>query len=136
MSARGMILVGNPEKPVTKVIHIFPHTGFTAEHLEKVAIEHPGADTLLATISRVYPGNSLIEKARELGLNFVCGNSHALEIIENGLPLARAIKMHLPETEVVIFRERLTSIPLDKFGAKDTQEYANYIAQNFLVKNK
>lgn len=135
VSVRGMILVGSPEKPVTRVIHIFPHTGFTAEHLEKVVLEHPGADTLLATISRVYPGNPLIEKARELGLNFVCGNSHALEIIENGLPLARAIKIHLPNVEVVIFRERLTSIPLDKFGAKDVQEYASYIAQNFLVKN-
>ncbi|MDY0092895.1 MAG: Nif3-like dinuclear metal center hexameric protein [Candidatus Vecturithrix sp.] len=134
--ARGAILVGSPEKSVTKVIHIFPHTGFTPEHLEKVVSEHPGADTLLATISRVYPGNPLIEKARELGLNFVCGNSHALEIMENGLPLARAIKMHLPELEVVIFRERLTSIPLDKFGTKDVQEYASYIVQNFLVKNK
>ncbi len=45
-------------------------------------------------------------------------------------------KMHLPELEVVIFRERLTSIPLDKFGTKDVQEYASYIVQNFLVKNK
>lgn len=132
--ARGKIIVGQPENPVNKIIHIFPHTGFTPEHLEKVVSEHPGVDTVLTTISRVNPGNPLISKAEELGLNLICGNSHALEIIENGLPLARAIKMYLPEVEMVIFRERMTSIPLDSFGSKDSQEYALDIATRFLVK--
>lgn len=132
--AKGKILVGAPENKVSKVIHIFPHTGFTPEHLEKVVREHPGADTLLATISRVYPGNPLINKAEELGLNFICGNSHALEITENGLPLARAVQILLPEVEVVLFRERMTSIPLESFGSREIQEYARDIADNFLVK--
>jgi hypothetical protein len=132
--ARGKILVGKVENPVKKVIHIFPHTGFTPEHLEKVVEEHPGADTLLATISRVYPGNDLISKAEELGLNFICGNSHALEIMENGLPLARAIQLYLPDVEVVVFRERVTSVPLDALGSKEIQDYAHEIAKKFLVK--
>lgn len=132
--ARGKIMVGKPENPVKKIIHIFPHTGFTPQHLEKVVREHPGADTVLSTISRVNPGNALIGKAEELGLNLVCGNSHALEIIENGLPLARAIKMYLPDIELVMFRERMTSIPLDSFGSKDSQNYALDIATRFLVK--
>jgi hypothetical protein len=134
--AKGVILVGRPENPVTKVIHIFPHTGFTPEHLESVVREHPGADTLLATISRAYPGNPLIEKARQLGLNFICGNSHALEIMENGLPLAWAIKAHLPELEVVLFRERMTSVPLESFGGKELQEYARDISARFLSGKK
>jgi len=132
--AKGKIIVGKPENTVSKVIHIFPHTGFTPEHLEKVVREHPGADTLLATISRVNPGNPLIDKAEELGLNFICGNSHALEIMENGLPLARAVQMHLPQVEVVLFKERMTSIPLESFGSQAIQDYARDIADRFLVK--
>lgn len=134
--ACGKIIVGKPENPVKKVIHIFPHTGFTPEHLEKAVQEHPGADTLVASISRAYPGNPLIKKAEELGLNFICGNSHALEIFENGLPLARAIKMCLPEVEVVIFRERMSSIPIDAFGSKEIQAYAKDIAEKYLVKKQ
>lgn len=132
--ARGQILVGKPENIVNKVIHIFPHTGFTPQHLEKAVQEHPGVDTLVASISRAYPGNALIAKAEELGLNFICGNSHALEIFENGLPLARAIKMCLPEVEVVIFRERMTSIPQESFGSAEIQAYAQEIAEKYLVK--
>jgi len=132
--ARGKILVGKPENPVKKVIHIFPHTGFTPAHLEKAVSEHPGADTLVASISRVYPGSALIAKAEELGLNFICGNSHALEIFENGLPLARAIKMCLPDLEVVLFRERMSSIPLESFGSQEIQAYARDIAEKYLVK--
>lgn len=132
--ARGKILVGKPENSVKKVIHIFPHTGFTPQHLEKAVQEHPGADTLVASISRAYPGNPLIAKAEELGLNFICGNSHALEIFENGLPLARAIKMCLPELEVVLFRERMCSVPLEAFGSKEIQAYAQEIAGKYLVK--
>lgn len=134
IEARGKILVGKAENPVKKVVHIFPHTGFTTEHLEKVVKEHPGVDTLVASISRAYPGNALIAKAEELGLNFICGNSHALEIMENGLPLARAIKMHLPSLEVVIFRERMTSIPIDSFGSDEVQAYARNIAEGYLKK--
>lgn len=132
ISARCLLLAGNPANPLKKLIHMFPHAGFTVEHLEEIISRYPDIDTLLASSSRVYPGHELIDKTIELGLNFICGNSHAMEIYENGLPLAKAIKRHLPKVEVVIFRERMTSIPADEFGSPDIQEYADYIADTFL----
>lgn len=131
---RGRILEGSAENSVTKVMHIFPHTGFTPVHMERALNQHPGVDTVLATISRVFPGHDLIKKARELKLNFLVGNSHALEIMENGLPLARAISMLLPQLEVVIFKERMTSTPIDSFGGPKIQAYARQMAANYLVK--
>jgi hypothetical protein len=62
----------------------------------------------------------------------VCGNSHALEIFENGLPLAYALKSHLPEAEIVIFRERVTSTPLEQFGSPEIKEYAQAMANTYL----
>ncbi len=132
VAARAKILVGSPDRPMKKVIHMFPHCGFTPAHLEKLVAENPGVDTLLATISRVYPGHALIKKAEELGLNFVCGNSHAMEIFENGVPLAQAIKNHLPDVEVVIFRERMTSVPLEEIGSSEIRDYAGNIAREYL----
>ncbi|MEL7623526.1 MAG: Nif3-like dinuclear metal center hexameric protein [Clostridiales bacterium] len=132
IAARCKILVGKPENAMKKVIHMFPHTGFTAKHLERLVSNYPDVDTLLATISRVYPGHELIAKAEELGLNFVCGNSHALEIFENGMPMANAIKKHLPEAEVVIFRERVTSIPLEKCGSQGIRDYAEDMSTTYL----
>lgn len=134
VSTRGKILVGTPESPVSTIMHIFPHTGFTPTHLERVVSEHPEVDTVLTTISRVFPDHALVSKATELGLNVICGNSHALEILENGLPLARAIQMLLPDLEIVIFKERVTSIPLDAFGGDSIQAYARTMAANHLVK--
>ena len=133
---RGIILEGSPGNPVNKVMHIFPHTGFTPEHMERVLGQHPGVDTVLATISRVFPDHDLVKKAKELGLNFIVGNSHALEIMENGLPLARAISMLLPQLEVVIFKERMTSIPIDSFGGPKAQAYAKHMAETYLVKKE
>lgn len=132
VAARAKILVGKPENPMQKVIHMFPHCGFTAKHLEQLVAANPGVDTLLATISRVYPGHELIQKAEELGLNFVCGNSHAMEIFENGVPLAMAIQNHLPDVEVVIFRERMTSVPLNEIGSPEIRDYAADIARTYL----
>ncbi len=131
---RGIILEGNPENSVNKVMHIFPHTGFTPVHMERALSQHPGVDTVLATISRVFPDHGLVKKAKQLGLNFVVGNSHALEIMENGLPLARAISMLLPDLEVVIFKERMTSIPINSFGGSKIQAYARLMAEKYLVK--
>lgn len=132
LAARCRILAGKRENPMKRVIHMFPHTGFTAKHLETLVKENPDVDTLIASISRVYPGHALITKAQELGLNFVCGNSHALEIFENGLPLAYALKTHLPEAEIVIFRERVTSTPLEQFGSPEIKEYAQTMANTYL----
>ena len=134
LAARSRILVGKRENPMKRVIHMFPHTGFTAKHLQTLVQENPDVDTLIASISRVYPGHELIAKAQELGLNFVCGNSHALEIFENGLPLAYALQAHLPEAEIVIFRERVTSTPLEQFGSPEIKEYAQTMASTYLTK--
>lgn len=130
----GRIIIGNNDSPVSNIIHIFPHTGFLPEHLSMVKSRFPEADTVLASISRVNEQHPLITKARELGMNFIIGNSHAMEILENGMPLAMALKMLLPEVEVVLFRERITSTPIDMAGTPAIREYARDIAQQYLVK--
>lgn len=132
----GKILLGTPESKVENVLHIFPHTGFTPEHLEQALREFPEIDTLLATISRVPAEHPLVHKAKELGLNFVIGNSHAMEIFENGLPLAMALQKLLPDVEVVLFRERYTSTPLKSFGSPAIQDYAEMIADQYLLKKR
>ncbi len=129
----GVILLGDRDSKVGTVIHIFPHTGFTPEHLEQVKSRFPEADTLLASISRVYGDHPLIAKAKELGMNFIVGNSHAMEILENGMPLAVALQMLLPEVEVVLFRERITSTPISVAATPAIREYARDIAQQYLV---
>jgi len=134
---QGKILLGTADSPVNTILHIFPHTGFTAEHLVKAKGEHPEIDTVLATISRVKEDSALVKKAEELGLNFICGNSHALEIFENGLPLAYALRHYLPEDiEIVLFRERICSIPLKDFGSSNIKDYAKYITENYLINDK
>lgn len=135
-AAAPTIVLGKPQDRVGKILHIFPHTGFSPDHLECVFRAHPDADTVLATISHVHPGHGLIEKARELGLRLVCGNSHALEIFENGLPLARALALLLPDLEIRIFRERMVSYPLDAVGCEDVQHYGRDIASRYLVKER
>lgn len=133
----GEILLGTKDSPVNTVLHIFPHTGFTAEHLEKAKNEYPEIDTVLTTISRVKADSALVAKAEELGLNFICGNSHALEIFENGLPLAYALRHYLPkDIEIVIFRERICSTPLKDFGSQTIKDYANFITENYLIHDK
>lgn len=131
----GKILLGDRSSKVSTIIHIHPHTGFTPEHLVKIKAEHPEADTLLASISRVHEGHALVAKAKELGMNFVVGNSHAMEILENGLPMAAAIKKLLPDVEVVLFRERITSTPIAMAGTPEIRKYAEDIAEQFLLPN-
>ncbi|HBV98838.1 MAG: NGG1p interacting factor 3 protein, NIF3 [Peptococcaceae bacterium BICA1-7] len=132
----GKILCGLPDSTVETVLHIFPHTGFTPDQMEQALREHPEIDTVIASISRVPDGHPLSAKAEELGLNFVVGNSHAMEISENGLPLALALQKLLPEVEVVIYRERYTSTPLKDFGSTHIQAYANMIAEDYLLKKR
>ncbi|MBP2634713.1 MAG: hypothetical protein H6Q72_620 [Firmicutes bacterium] len=129
----GKLLVGTRESKVGTILHIFPHTGFTAQHLEMAKREHPEVDTVIASISRVSEESELVKKAKALGLNFVVGNCHAMEILENGLPLAMALQKILPEVEVVLFRERITSTPLSKVGTAAIQNYADYIASEYLI---
>lgn len=132
IAVRCKILLGDRNEPMKKVIHMFPHSGFNLVHLENLMADYPDVDTLLATISHVYPGHELIATAKKMGLNFVCGNSHAMEIYENGLPLAYAIHQRLPKVEVIIFRDRVTSTPMDEFGSIIIRDYAKNIADNYL----
>lgn len=132
IAARGKILLGSPDSPMKKVIHMFPHTGFSVKHLDMMIEQFPEVDTLMATISRVYPGHDLIKRAEELGLNFVCGNSHGMELFENGIPLAQALKAHLPELDVRVFRERMTSFPVDEIGSPEMREYGKTMARDYL----
>lgn len=126
------ILNGNINSPVKNLLHIFPHTGFNDEDLEKVFIEFPYIDTVLVSISHIYEGNPLLDKSRELGLNFICGNSRTMEVYENGLPISYALKKYMPHVEVVIFRESTTSIPLESISTKGLKEYGEYIASKYL----
>ncbi len=128
------IILGSPDTPVDTILHIFPHTGFTSSHLVQAKNEHPEIDTVLATISRVNKESELVKKAEELNLNFICGNSHSMEIYENGLPLAYAIRNYIPkEIDIVMFRERISSVKLDDFGSSGIQNYAKYITETYLI---
>lgn len=130
---KGRIHIGNENSPVNKVLHIFPHTGFSKENLYQAIKENPDVDTVLASISRVYPGHELIDAARSLGLNFLVGNSHVLEILENGMPLAYALEQLLEGVEVVVFRDRVTSTPVRSLGNQHLQDYAERFAKEHLM---
>lgn len=130
---RGAIRVGSPASSVKHILHIFPHTGFSPEHLRQAIAENPEVDTVLASISRVYDGHELIRCAQELGLNFMVGNSHVLEILENGLPLAYALSALLEGVEVVMFRDRVTSTPVHQVGTERLREYAQHVSAAHLM---
>ena len=132
IAARCKIILGHRFNRVAKIIHIFPHSGFDASHLESLMKDNPDVDTLLASISHVLPSNELVAKADVYELNFLCGNSHALELNENGLPLAYAMRKYLPLVPVVIFRERVTSTFLDEFGSDMMRSYAKKMASEYL----
>ncbi len=132
LTVRGKIMIGDENSSVQKLIHIFPHTGILPQHIRELVAANPGVDTILATISRVYEGDPLLDVAKELGLNFICGNSHAMEIYENGIPLAAAIRDHLPDAPVVIFRENVTCIPLESIGTQEIRNYGDEMSATYL----
>lgn len=130
------ILAGHPEAPVTEILHIHPHTGFRVPHLRQVLATYPRIDTVVVSISRVYPGDELAAEVERLGLSLVAGNSHALEILENGLPLAYALQELLPGVEVRIFRERMTSTPVHAFGDGEIRSYAAAMSREHLLRRR
>ena len=130
---KGRIYVGNESSPVQNVLHIFPHTGFSKANLYQAFKENPHIDTVIASISRVYPGHELIDAARALGLNFIVGNSHVLEILENGMPLAYALDQLLEGVEVVVFRDRVTSTPVSVLGGQQLKAYAQRFSKEHLL---
>ncbi|MEP4546401.1 MAG: Nif3-like dinuclear metal center hexameric protein [Saccharospirillum sp.] len=133
VETKGFIHLGESSSKVNNVIHIFPHTGFSPDNLKTAVHENPEIDTVIASISRVYSGHELIETAKDLGLNFIVGNCHVMEILENGLPLAYALEELLEEVEVVLFRDRVTSTPVQEVGNKTMQGYARNIAEAHLL---
>ena len=136
VSTRGKILLGDLKDRVHTIIHIFPHTGFTAEQLSMAKAEHPEADTVIASISRLPSDHAILKTAAGLKLNLLLGNSHALEVLENGLPLATAVQKLLPEAQVFIFRERVTSTPMGMAGNRIVRAYADAMADQYLVPRK
>lgn len=134
IAARCKIYVGEEDSRVSQIIHIHPHCSFTTKHLEELKLQFPDADTVVASISRIPIDNELVIKAKQLKMNFVCGNSHALEIYENGVPLAYALHKQLPSIEIVIFKERQISIPLDYAGSTKIRKYGMDIADEYLTK--
>ncbi|MEW6080637.1 MAG: NGG1p interacting factor NIF3 [Bacillota bacterium] len=133
VAAGPQVVTGHPESTVGTILHIFPHTGFSPEHLEKAISEHPEIDTIIASISRVGPGHPLAVKAKELGRNFLVGNTHAIEIYENWLPLSEALSTLFPSLEIVLFRERVSAIPLDRVRNEAIRRYAREMAGNYLL---
>jgi hypothetical protein len=136
IAAAAKILNGSADSPIATVLHIFPHTGFTPQQMRELKKEYPEINTVVVSISRVGVDHPLVQTAKELGLTVVVGNSHALEIIENGIPLAYALKALLPGVEVVVFRERMTSAPVDAVGSKAQRDHGQAMAAGYLVPKK
>ena len=133
-SNKPAILLGTLDSKVQNIIHIFPHTGFKPEHLEKVYRDNPGMDTVIASISRVKSDSALVKKAKELGLNFLLGNSHAHEIYENGIPLGKALESLLPGVPIFLIEQRVTATPMGNAGNIKLQEYGKKMADILIGK--
>ncbi len=133
VAARARILVGEPERPVDTVLHVFPHTGFSPEHLDNAVREHPEIDTVIASISRVARDHPLVVRAEELGRAFVVGNSHAVELYENWMPLARCLEELFPNVKILMFKERMFAIPYEACGNDALRRYATRMAEDYLL---
>ncbi|WP_020617827.1 Nif3-like dinuclear metal center hexameric protein [Paenibacillus daejeonensis] len=133
MANPSRLLSGRMDKPVKHILHFFPHTGFSLEHLEQALLLYPETDTIIVSISRVREGHPFVSLAQKRGLNFIVGNSHSVEIMENGLPLAYALEMLLPSAEVFLLRERVTAVPLTDIGSRQMVDYGKGIAADHLV---
>ncbi|MEC0268915.1 Nif3-like dinuclear metal center hexameric protein [Paenibacillus anseongense] len=127
------LLSGTVNSPVEHVLHFFPHTGFSMSNLEMALQMYPETDTIIASISRVREDHAFVDLAKRRGLNFIVGNSHSVELMENGLPLAYAIEMLLPDVEVFLLRERITAVPLKDVGHKVMVDYGKEMAETHLV---
>lgn len=132
VATRPHILLGHPEDPVTGIIQVFPHAGARPEHLELLVNRFPWCNTVVASISRVRPGAQLVEAAARMGLHFVLGNSHAMEVFENWAPLAHALASLLPGVEFFIWQERVSAVPLESFGSFALRRYAAEMARHLL----
>ncbi|MDK2846286.1 MAG: hypothetical protein PWR02_1217 [Synergistales bacterium] len=133
VAAQPEILAGDESSPSSVILHIYPHTGFNEKHLSQVLTEQPDIDTIIASISRVRSDHPLVATAKARGLNFIVGNTHALEILENGMPLAFALQELLPRVEIFLFRERVVACPANTAGNQEIREYAQHICRTYLL---
>ena len=123
LAAVPLLLNGRPDARVNHILHFFPHTGFTTGHMKAALKAYPDTDTLIVSISRVQKDSSITRLAKDIGITLIAGNSHALEIFENGLPLAFALQHELPGISISILRERVTAVPLNSFGNSQIRDY-------------
>jgi hypothetical protein len=130
LSARPKIMHGEADAPVKHVLHIFPHTGFTPQHLDMAIERYPQTDTIVVSISRILPQSDLLSAIRGKGLTLIVGSSHAQEIYENGLPLAYALQTELSEVSIILLRERVTATFLKEFGNQEIRAYAHKMAKH------
>lgn len=133
VSATPRLVFGDPDTPVRKVLHFMPHSGFSVSDFELALREHPEIDAVICSITRLGPRYPLLEAIERSGKPLVFGNSHNLEIFENGLPLAHALQELLGDVEVCLLRERTTVTPLTSFGGEPIQTYAKEIAARHLL---
>lgn len=128
-----MLLSGTRDNPAKHILHFFPHTGFSMDHLDAALRMYPETDTIIVSISRVREDHPFVGYARERGLNFLVGNPHSVEIMENGLPLAYALEMLLPDVEVFLMRERITAVAIGEIGHAGMAAYGREMAETHLV---
>ena len=76
------------------------------------------------------------ECAADCDGNETVSSGDALEIFENGLPLAYALKHELPEVSLFMLRERITATPLEAFGNQRIQGYARHMAEHLTKEKK
>ncbi|GGF94542.1 Nif3-like dinuclear metal center hexameric protein [Paenibacillus abyssi] len=133
LSNPAKLLSGTPDRHVKHILHFFPHTGFSLQHLEIALQMYPETDTIIASISRVREDHEFVVLAKQRGLNFILGNPHSVEIMENGLPLAYALELLLPGVEVFLLRERITAVALRDVGHSKMVEYGRGMAEAHLV---
>ncbi|MFF4810234.1 Nif3-like dinuclear metal center hexameric protein [Micromonospora chersina] len=134
-TAPGMrVLAGDPDAPLGEVIlHAFPHTGFGEKQLSQLLAEYPAISTVIFSISAAAADSPVVASAAGRGLNVLVGSTHASEIFENGLPLAFGLSALLPDVDVVLFRDRVVSIPINSVGTGALREYGHVMAQEHLL---
>jgi hypothetical protein len=134
-TAPGMrVLSGTEDSPLGQlVLHAFPHTGFGRAELEQLLKAHPEIGTIILSISAAPVDGEIVRTAARHRLNVLVGSSHASEILENGLPLAFGMSALLPGVDVVLFRDRVVSIPLESVGTGPLRAYGSSMAEDHLL---
>lgn len=133
LAASPYILSGTRNDAVKNILMVAPHGDLNVDDLEMLKKEYPDLDAVLFIISRCFEDNPLVKKCKDFGFTIIVGNTHAFEIMENGLPLAYAIDELLPDVEVYLLRDRVTSTPVKEAGNHALKDYARMISKKYLL---